>query len=209
MLEIINLNKQIEDRSLLENINLTVEEPAFYVLTGISGSGKSTLLNIIGGLDYDYTGDIYINKVNTSNKERQKYFDFLFQNYGLIESETIGYNLRLVKKVNPKKYYQLLEVVNLKHDLDQYVYTLSGGEQQRLAIARLLLSNRKFILADEPTASLDIENRDYVLEMLRALNNAGKTIILVTHDEHVINELSKYYKVLVLENSQINLKNKK
>jgi len=203
MIELINITKKIDERVLFENLNLKIADGSFSILTGVSGSGKSTLLNIIGGLDYNFEGDVLINNKVASNKNRLKKFDFLFQNYGLIESETIKYNLKLVKKADEEKYIELLQLVRLNADLNQYVYTLSGGEQQRLALARLLLSNRKIILADEPTASLDIKNRDYIIEMLITLNNHGKTIFLVSHDEAILNKLSKSYNIYRIEDSQL------
>ncbi|WP_423363572.1 ATP-binding cassette domain-containing protein [Mycoplasma sp. P36-A1] len=198
MLEIKNISKSIEDRILFQSINLNLESGSFIVITGVSGTGKSTLLNIIGGLDSESSGSIYINKEKTKTKDRIKKFDFLFQNYGLVESETIKYNLHIVKKVTDSEYLKLLETVKLTSDLMQYVYTLSGGEQQRLAIARLLLSNRDFILADEPTASLDVTNRDYIINMLLLLNKKGKTIILVTHDEMLLKTLRQHFQIINL-----------
>lgn len=205
MIELINIEKVIGDKVLFSNLNINFIKGSFNIITGISGSGKSTLLNIIAGLDNDYKGDIVINKNNIKDKYRIKYFDYLFQNYALVETETIKYNFDIVKKIGSKKINELLALVNLDLDYKQYVHTLSGGEQQRLAIARLILSNRDYILADEPTSSLDINNRDYIIDMLISLNKQGKTIILVCHDEYVINYLKKYYPIYLLEENELKL----
>lgn len=207
MISINNVTKIIDNKVLFENINIEFKKGKFYILTGASGSGKSSLLNVIGGLDSHYSGKIYLNGKDVNARERIKQFDYLFQNFALLESKTIKYNLRIAKKATDEKYLELLEVVNLNVSLDQYVHTLSGGEQQRLALARLLLSNRDYILADEPTASLDIENRNYIIEMLMSLNRQGKTIIMVTHDEAVIKYLGQYYPVYLIKDQKLVLKN--
>lgn len=198
MIELKDITKTIEDNVLFKNLNFTFRIGGFNIITGPSGCGKSTLLNIIGGLDINHSGSVIINNNRTTSGKRRKMFDYLFQNYGLVDSETIKYNLKLVKKKEESIYVELLKIVNLDAKLNQYVYTLSGGEQQRLALARTLLSNRDYILADEPTASLDIDNRDYIIDMLINLNNQGKTIIMVTHDETIINRLSKQFEVITL-----------
>lgn len=203
MIELKSISKVIEKRILFEKLNITFNTGSFNVITGISGSGKSTLFNIIGGLDKEYKGDILVNNNKIKYQQRLKLFDYLFQNYGLVDSESVKYNLKIVAKKSDEQLYNYLKLVKLNCNLNQKVYTLSGGEQQRLSIARLLISNRDYILADEPTASLDIKNRNYIIDMLIALHKLGKTIILITHDEAVLNKL-KDYNIYMLENSNLN-----
>lgn len=174
-------------------------------LSGESGSGKSTLLNIIGLLEQADEGTVDLCeqldvKVN-SKQARQllsKKISFLFQNYALVENQTIGYNLEIAcgqLKLSKREKVQMkrdaLERLKLDFDLKTKIYQLSGGEQQRIALARVLLKDSELILADEPTAALDFKNRDLVLACLKDLNRKGKTIVMVSHDPYVINQADR------------------
>ena len=112
---------------------------------------------------------------------------FLFQNFALVENKTVKENLRLVKRdcKNDVSIEEALQIVDLSDKLNQKIYTLSGGEQQRIALARLMIKKCDIILADEPTGSLDKKNSDMVMDILKSLNKKGKTIIIVTHDEEI------------------------
>ncbi|WFA76726.1 ABC transporter ATP-binding protein [Streptococcus suis] len=197
MIEIRNLQKQFSNRMILEKINLTFEDGKIYALIGKSGSGKSTLLNIIAKLiPYDDGAVEYggkdIKKINEHIFYRD-YLGYLFQHFGLIENETIGQNLelgfigqKLSKKDKLARKLEVLEKVNLSHlTLDQKIYELSGGEAQRVALAKIFLKNPPLILADEPTASLDPINSQEVIELLTSLKTENKIIIIATHNSAV------------------------
>ncbi|HFI0400747.1 TPA: putative bacteriocin export ABC transporter [Streptococcus suis] len=197
MIEIRNLQKQFSNRMILEKINLTFEDGKIYALIGKSGSGKSTLLNIIaklipyedGVVEY---GGKDIKKINEHIFYRD-YLGYLFQHFGLIENESIGQNLelgfigqKLSKKDKLVRKLEVLEKVNLSHlTLDQKIYELSGGEAQRVALAKIFLKNPPLILADEPTASLDPINSQEVIELLTSLKTEDKIIIIATHNPAV------------------------
>ncbi|MEG2016909.1 MAG: ATP-binding cassette domain-containing protein, partial [Clostridium sp.] len=173
---------------------------SFTIVSGPSGSGKSTLLNIIGLLDKKSSGDINLfdqkNVAPFSKKAELLLRDkigYLFQNYALVENKTVGYNLKIalenVKGTKAEKERMIrkgLKEVGLEGYEDKNVYKCSGGEQQRIAIARLLLKPCELILADEPTGSLDHGNKMLVVELLKKLHEDGKTIVMVTHDEELM-----------------------
>lgn len=193
MIKISNLNKAFNSRQLYKGLDMTIEDGDFVIFKGPSGCGKTTLLNMIGGIEDVDSGSVVINGYDTSKKrDRQKILSeevgFLFQNFALVEEKTVKQNLSFVKK----KYRQNIEMkdalsfVGLSEDvLNEKVYTLSGGEQQRVAIARLIMKKCNIILADEPTGSLDRKNADMVFDLLNGLNEKGKTIVLVTHDSQL------------------------
>lgn len=194
-----NINKTFEKNKVLCNFNLEIEEKEFLCIMGTSGSGKSTLLNIIGLLDRPDSGVVTIcEKINPKINSREgilllrNKISYLFQNYGLIESETVGYNLKismrflkLNKKEKEIRAKEALEKMGLKNIINKKVYCLSGGEQQRVALAKVMLKPSRIILADEPTGSLDSGNKEIVMGFLKSLNREGKTIVLVTHDDTI------------------------
>ena len=188
-----HLNKAFEERILFQDYNLNVEDGDYVSITGPSGCGKTTLLNMIGALEPLDSGRIVVNGKDISNrKNRLAYYSdivgFLFQNFVLIENKTVEQNLELIKAENRSgiTIQQALSAVGLPDKRDSKVYTLSGGEQQRVALARLLIKKCKVILADEPTGSLDKKNADIVMYLLEKLNAMGKTVLLVSHDPEVI-----------------------
>ncbi|MBP3338501.1 MAG: ATP-binding cassette domain-containing protein [Lachnospiraceae bacterium] len=200
MIEIKNLQKAFEDNVIFKDYNLTIEDGAFAVIKGNSGCGKTTLLNMIGAIEPIDDGQIIIDGLDLDvNKNRRKYFGdvvgFLFQNFALIDNKTVRQNLEIIKKKNRSEVTieDALRRVGLSDKIDEKVYKLSGGEQQRIALARLMIKSCKLILADEPTGSLDKENARKVMEILKSLNEEGKTIVMVTHAE----EYHDYGTVLV------------
>ncbi|MBG0788071.1 MAG: ATP-binding cassette domain-containing protein, partial [Anaerolineaceae bacterium] len=164
-----------------------------------SGAGKTTLLNIIGMLDVPDSGSIIIRgqenpkfSSRDSNLLRRYDISYLFQNYGLVDAETVAENIKIVtrfKKLTKQEQKATiagaLEKLGLPGFESKKVYTLSGGEQQRVALAKVLVKSPAIILADEPTGSLDADNRDYIMQMLQDLNEQGKTIVVVSHDPKV------------------------
>lgn len=193
VVEVKNINKSYDDKVIFDKFNLMVESGTFNVIMGASGSGKSTLLNIIGLLDKADSGDVILfGEKNIkpfslkAEKMLREKIGYLFQNFALVENETVEYNLKLAleyEKGNKKdKIKEALKTVGLEGYENKKIFKCSGGEQQRIAIARLLLKPCELILADEPTGSLDLENRQLVIELLKQMQQDGKTIIVVSHD---------------------------
>lgn len=189
----------------LKDINLTINSGDFISITGSSGCGKSTLLNIIGCIDFQTSGEYYLNNINIKNKTkkdlaytRNKEFSFIFQNFSLIKELNVIQNILLPlefrdeKNINYEKveeYLSLLDISNLK---ERNINTLSGGQQQRVAIARALVQETKVILADEPTGALDDNNSSIIIDILNLLNKKyHKTIIVVTHDNLIANSADR------------------
>ena len=195
MLEIKGLSKRYENRVLFEDFNLEVNDGEFVIIVGESGAGKTTLLNMIGGLEEVSGGTIAFNGKRISGKMNDREFygktvGFLFQSFGLLEEETVYRNLTLV----PVRNRSTISIEEAMHrtgiaDLrDQKVVRLSGGEQQRVALCRLIIKQCDLILADEPTGNLDPENSRKVMSILREICALGKTVIVVTHDVRLIQE---------------------
>lgn len=192
MIEIEKLCKAFGNNVIFSDFSLRIDSGEFVIISGESGSGKTTLLNIIGALEKYDKGNVVIDGININNsKMHAKYYaekvGFLFQNFLLVEDKTVRQNLELIRRSNSSgvSISDALKFVNLSDKIDSKIYTLSGGEQQRVALARLIIKKCDIILADEPTGSLDTKNADRVLSILEDLNRKGKTIVLVTHDESI------------------------
>lgn len=203
--KIRNLSKSFSDNEVLSNINMDINKGEMISISGRSGSGKSTFLNIIGFLEKPTSGELIVygkditktSKLEINKLLREK-VTYLFQNYALIDNETISQNLDISliyskENKNEKKRLkeEALEMVGLKQPLNTKIYSLSGGEQQRVAIARILLRSSEVILADEPTGSLDYNTKNDILNLLIDLNKNGKTIIIVTYDEDVVSKCNR------------------
>ncbi len=185
---------------VLRGLNLAVEEGDFVALMGPSGSGKSTLLNILGCLDRPTAGDYFLAGQNVAHMEddelsevRSKYLGFIFQSYNLLPQYTVVENIEVpllyqgsrLNAETRERCIALAEMVGLGERLDHRPNQLSGGQQQRVAIARSLVNDPQVILADEPTGNLDSRTSDEIMEMLQRLNESGKTIIMVTHENDI------------------------
>lgn len=203
MIKIENIKKSFGDKVLFDNLNLEFELGEMIAITGKSGSGKSTLLNIMGLLE-SYDGHIEIMgiddpKINSKQGRKllREQIGFIFQNYALIDYLTVRQNLELVKKFNNSnmKYDEALEKTGTLDLIDKKVSQLSGGEQQRIAISRLLIKNPMIILADEPTGNLDEANSEKVVKLLKELSRLGKLVIIVTHEDSVAKECDREIKL--------------
>jgi len=202
MITISNLEKvyrteEVETKAL-NKVSLEVKEGEFVAIMGPSGCGKSTLLNILGLLDEPDGGSFQfmgteISKFNERNRAdlRKKNLGFVFQSFNLIDELTVFENVELpliylgVGAVERKeKVEKVLEKMQIMHRRNHFPQQLSGGQQQRVAVARAVINTPKLILADEPTGNLDSSNGNEVMELLTELNEAGTTVIMVTHSEH-------------------------
>ena len=198
MIEIKNLNKSFGENVIFKDFSCQIKDGEFVVFAGKSGCGKTTLLNIIGALEKPDGGEIIVDGIDITKRKNQKnYFKntvgFLFQNFALIENKTVKQNLDFIQK-NQRTETTVSEALNqvgLSGKEDTPVYKLSGGEQQRVALARLMIKKCKLVLAEEPTGSLDRDNADTVMEILKKMNEKGKTVILVTHDGRIIENASR------------------
>lgn len=192
MIKINEICKKYDEKVLFQNYSLEIPDGSFVIIRGDSGSGKSTLLNMIGGIEYPDSGSIIVNGFDVSKKKKQKYFSevvgFLFQNFALLENKTVLENLNLIKKTGRTDISidEALKKVGLEKEKNKKVYKLSGGEQQRVALARLMIKKCSVLLADEPTGSLDKKNSEIVMKILHDLNRQEKTVIVVTHDDDII-----------------------
>jgi lipoprotein-releasing system ATP-binding protein len=200
---------------VLKNINLNIEEGVLAALRGPSGSGKSTLLNLIAGLDFPSSGKVIFNNIvvnNLNNSElaiyRNKNISIIFQFFNLLNDLTVYENIALPliirgekRKQISKKVLPLIEEIGLTNRKDFKTNILSGGESQRVAIARSLVTEPKLILADEPTGNLDKSNTDIILDLLiNSCKSTNSTLLMVTHD---IDLLKKFDKVYTLESGII------
>ncbi|MBS5778094.1 MAG: putative bacteriocin export ABC transporter [Candidatus Faecisoma sp.] len=200
MIKVENLEKSFDNKEIIKNFNYEFLDGKITAIVGKSGCGKTTLLNILGLLDTDYKGKVLYDGVLITNESQRNEFirnniNYLFQNYALIDNETVEQNLllaleyeKLSKNVKKEKINEALELVDLNEFNDKKIFTLSGGEQQRVALARVILKKGNIILADEPTGNLDVENTDKVMKILKKLKEDGKLIIIVTHSLSLANE---------------------
>lgn len=196
-----NIEKAFGDKKIFKNFNLEISEGRLYGIVGSSGSGKSTLLNMIGLLEKPDSGDvelfrrknIRLNSRSAMLIHRYK-ISYLFQNYALSDNDTVYYNLKVALKYSKVKdkeqeIKKALALVGLEGFEKSKIFTLSGGEQQRVAMARVLLKPSQLILADEPTGNLDNDNTIEILKLFKLLvKEYKKTVIIVTHDERIAKE---------------------
>lgn len=185
------------NNEVLSNIDLTIPHGDFVAVMGPSGCGKTTLLNIIGLIENPSGGDYYFNNTNTINlsakklnKLRKGNIGFIFQSFNLIDELTVKENISIAleylgiqRKERKKRALEILDKVKLSHKQYAYPQELSGGQQQKVAIARALAIQPRVILADEPTGNLDSHSGKEIMDILQQINSEGTTIIMVTHSE--------------------------
>ncbi|HBN0772452.1 TPA: ATP-binding cassette domain-containing protein [Escherichia coli] len=191
--------KMFPDRVIISDFNISIQKNEFVVITGASGAGKSTLLNIIGLIDTSYHGRYILDGIDVSGIDykrqlylRGSYFGYIFQDSLINEKQTILRNLLSVIELKKQKEYHCVILNELEktglHGIspETSAALLSGGEKQRVALARALLRKPKILLADEPTASLDNDNKTKIMDILLDYHNHGGTVIMVTHDTNLI-----------------------
>ncbi|MCR1900104.1 ABC transporter ATP-binding protein [Irregularibacter muris] len=217
ILRTINLTKDYKDgnevKTVLDDVNVSINRGEFIGIFGPSGSGKSTLLNLIGGLDRPSKGEIYVEGERTDHLSqsklalyRRRRIGIVYQFYNLMSHLTVEQNMLLPvlmddKEVDAELYGKIMNIMDLKERLQSFPESLSGGEQQRVAIARALINKPSIVLLDEPTGNLDRENRNKIFELLKYSNSAfHQTMLMVSHDEEIVNKTDR---VLQIEDGKI------
>jgi lipoprotein-releasing system ATP-binding protein len=213
LLEIIDLNKSFLKGdyrlNVLSGFSMSVGKGEMLAIVGPSGAGKSTLLHIIGGLDKPDSGSIMFQgedilklKGKAVDQFRNKDVGFVFQFHYLLEDFTALENVMMPALIGgmniqdaAKRAKELLTKVGLENRITHFPAELSGGEQQRTAIARAMMNSPKVILADEPTGSLDKKNSDEVLDMIRLMRDEGVTILIVTHEDGIANSCDRIIRI--------------
>lgn len=203
LIKLDKISKSYGSKNIFTDFSFEVGKNEKILIMGPSGAGKSTLLNILGTLekvDKGQTVHFSYKNIRPQSKEsiillREK-ISYLFQNYALIDNETVEKNLKLALKFSKDKdkekiIEESLEKVGLKGYKDRMVYSLSGGEQQRVSLSRLLIKPSEIILADEPTGNLDYENAKVVMNILEELYLKGKSIVMVSHDSRFIKDFDR------------------
>lgn len=198
MIEIKNIKKSYgmgENKAqILKGVSLSIEEHAFTVILGASGSGKSTLLNIVSGLERADEGNILYHHTDITKLDdkkltvfRKENIGFVFQQYYLLPNMNVDKNVKMgADLANNKDYKSIIEAVGLKEKMNKYPSQLSGGEQQRVSVARALAKKPKVLFLDEPTGALDETTGRQVLEYISKLHNEyGFTIVMVTHNQNI------------------------
>lgn len=194
MIELKNITKSFDGRTVVNDVSLLIKDENFVSIVGKSGSGKSTLLNIIGSLEKPDSGSVLIDekdvvKMSASERAafRNKKIGFIFQSFFLEPSYDVFHNVAVPLLIAGKKDIEqrvrsVLEQVDMLDYKDKKVVKLSGGEQQRICIARALVNEPQILLADEPCGNLDIQNSKIIMELLRSLAGNGRKVFMVTHD---------------------------
>jgi len=213
VLELKNVNKFFAFDSIrinaLKNINLTLQKGELAAIMGPSGSGKSTLMYIMGFLDSPSSGQIIFEGKDASHltenqlaKIRNEKIGFVFQMFNLLPRTSALENVLLPltyaqtdKNQAKIRAFQLMERIGIAHRANHFSNQMSGGEQQRVAIARALINNPSLILADEPTGNLDSKTGEEIIKILKEINEEGKTIIIVTHDQEVAKKCGRIIKI--------------
>ncbi|MFZ2560343.1 MAG: ABC transporter ATP-binding protein [Lactococcus chungangensis] len=193
MIELKELSKSFGDKIVYQNVALKFETGKSYALVGASGSGKTTLLNAIGRLEKPTNGEVLVASKNVWQMKEKQYFKdylgYIFQSYALIDDKSVAQNLKIIEKDKQNQIIALEKVGLDESYLKLKIYELSGGQAQRVAIARMLLKNLKIILADEPTGALDDQTGEQVGKLLLSLVTADTTLIVATHDLALANQM--------------------
>jgi len=214
IIKLKNISKSYQLKNLdvpvLHNINIEVKSGEMIAIVGPSGSGKSTLMNIIGLLDRPSKGEYWLKNeeitLNMPDKKlasiRAKTIGFVFQSFNLLPKKDALSNVLLPTsylknkdKNHKKRALEMLEKVGLSHRTNHKPTEMSGGEKQRIAIARALINDPEIILADEPTGNLDSKSGQQVIDILKHLNSEGKTVLIITHDEKIAHQCQRVIRI--------------
>ena len=215
MIKFENVTKIYEpDMPALQDVSFEVKEGEFVSIVGKSGAGKTTLIRLILGLEKPTSGSIFFNGKNINEMDSnelqntRRKIGAIYQDYKLLPQKTVYENVAYIMEIEGKtnedianNVPKVLEAIGLANKFSNFPHELSGGEQQRLAVARALVNFPDIIIADEPTGNLDPYNTYEVVSLLSKLNKTGKTIILSTHDREIINKLGK--RVITIEDGKI------
>ena len=220
ILEVSNVKKIYTTRfggakvQALSNVSFTVEEGEFVAIMGESGSGKTTLLNIIASLDKPTSGEVTLKGMTLSRIRekdiaafRREHLGFVFQDFNLMDNFSVMDNIFLPLVLSGKKYPEMrerlkpiAEGLGISDIMKKYPYEISGGQKQRTAVARAVITNPELILADEPTGALDSKSADELLDIFRQINKSGQTTLMVTHS---IKAASKAGRVLFIKDGEV------
>lgn len=195
MIELTNISKKYGNHTIFKKFNMSIKKNEKIAITGASGSGKSTLLNIISGITSIDGGEVIVDKWNNPQIGRtnpsfySQTISFLLQDYGLVPELSIIDNVRMGNpKLTANIISQTMSEVGLEHKITTKIHTLSGGEQQRVALVRVLLKPSLVILCDEPTGNLD---KDTGMEVIEIILSLDKTVVIVTHDEEIADKCDR------------------
>ena len=214
MIKLESVNYSIDKKNILSDINLEIQPEDFLSIVGPSGAGKSTILNMLIGALKPTLGDVFVNNVNIQYlkpKALQIYrrrIGMIWQHFHLLPGQSVYENINFaadiygynkIKQTN--LVLQALDRVNLTSKAHHKIHQLSGGERQRCAIARAIVNNPYLVIADEPTGNLDPKSSNEILELLTDINKSGMTVVLVTHDQNLVNQVNR--RVVLLKNGVI------
>ena len=215
MIKLVGVNKSYRGKNkILDNINLSIKSGEFVSIVGQSGTGKTTLVKILTGEERASSGKVCLGDWDISKITRsevpylRRQIGVIFQDFKLLKKKTLGENISFALEVcgkSPAKINKIvpkvMKIVGLAGKENRYPHEVSGGEQQRTAIARALVHQPKILLADEPTGNLDSINANEIIELLLKINNFGTTVILVTHNREVVNSLNR--RVISINNGKV------
>lgn len=205
MIKLINVSKAYKNKiKVLEGINLKINAGEFVSIVGQSGSGKTTLVKVLIGEELINSGQVFIGDWDISKIGKnevpylRRQIGVIFQDFKLLPKKTLKENVAFALEVCGKSQAKIdkvvlsvMKIVGLQHKMNSYPNEISGGEQQRVAIARSLVHQPKILLADEPTGNLDAINANDVIDLLLKINDFGTTVILVTHNREIVNRLNR------------------
>ncbi len=214
MIKLDSVNYNIDQKNILKNINLEINPQDFLSIVGPSGAGKSTVLNLLIGACKPSKGDVFVNNVNIKYLKPQalqiyrRRIGMIWQHFHLLPGQSVYENVNFAAQIfgynkikQTNLVMQALDRVNLTGKAHHKIHQLSGGERQRCAIARAIVNNPYLVIADEPTGNLDPKSSNEILELLTDINQSGMTVVLVTHDQNLVNQVNR--RVVLLKNGEV------